>query len=39
MKPLATNEDAAALALIFPGRAVRSALLYTAGPSLFELGA
>ena len=30
---------AAALALIFPGRAVRSALLYTAGPSLFELGA
>ena len=26
-----------ALAVIFPGRAVRSALLYTAGPRLFEL--
>ncbi|MES2147457.1 MAG: double-strand break repair helicase AddA [Pseudomonadota bacterium] len=30
---------AAALALIFPGRAVRSALLYTSGPRLFELEA
>ena len=30
---------AEALAVIFPGRAVRSALLYTAGPALFELGA
>ncbi|MGH6729985.1 MAG: PD-(D/E)XK nuclease family protein, partial [Sphingomicrobium sp.] len=30
---------AAALAVIFPGRAVRSALLYSAGPALFELGA
>ena len=28
---------AAALAVIFPGRAVRTALLYTAGPRLFEL--
>ena len=30
---------AAALALIFPGRTVRSALLYTSGPRLFELEA
>lgn len=30
---------AAALALIFPGRSVRSALLYTSGPRLFELEA
>jgi ATP-dependent helicase/nuclease subunit A len=29
----------AALQVIFPGREVRSALLYTAGPVLFELGA
>lgn len=28
---------AAALALVFPGRAVRAALLYTAGPRLIEL--
>jgi ATP-dependent helicase/nuclease subunit A len=28
---------AEALAVIFPGRAIRSALLYTAGPELFEL--
>jgi ATP-dependent helicase/nuclease subunit A len=28
-----------ALQVIFPGRAVRAALLYTAGPLLFELGA
>jgi ATP-dependent helicase/nuclease subunit A len=27
-----------ALAVIFPGRAIRSALLYTAEPRLFELG-
>jgi len=26
-----------ALSVIFPGRAIRSALLYTAGPTLFEL--
>jgi ATP-dependent helicase/nuclease subunit A len=30
---------AAALGVIFPGREVRAALLYTAGPSLFELAA
>ncbi len=30
---------AAALALVFPGRAVRAALLYTAGPQLIELPA
>ncbi len=30
---------AQALAVIFPGREVRAALLYTAGPALFELGA
>jgi ATP-dependent helicase/nuclease subunit A len=30
---------AEALQVIFPGRAVRAALLYTAGPLLFELGA
>ncbi|MEO7635554.1 MAG: hypothetical protein ABIS38_07915, partial [Sphingomicrobium sp.] len=28
-----------ALRVIFPGREVRSALLYTAGPKLFALGA
>jgi ATP-dependent helicase/nuclease subunit A len=27
----------AALRVIFPGREVRAALLYTAGPQLFEL--
>jgi ATP-dependent helicase/nuclease subunit A len=27
-----------ALGVIFPGRAIRSALLYTGGPRLFELG-
>lgn len=30
---------AAALQVIFPGREVRAALLYTAGPALFELAA
>ena len=29
---------AEALAVIFPGRTIRSALLYTSGPRLFELG-
>jgi ATP-dependent helicase/nuclease subunit A len=28
-----------ALRVIFPGREVRAALLYTSGPVLFELGA
>jgi ATP-dependent helicase/nuclease subunit A len=28
-----------ALQIIFPGRAIRAALLYTSGPALFELGA
>jgi ATP-dependent helicase/nuclease subunit A len=28
-----------ALAVIFPGREVRAALLYTAGPMLFEVSA
>jgi ATP-dependent helicase/nuclease subunit A len=31
------NAYAAALRVIFPGREVRAALLYTAGPQLFEL--
>ena len=29
---------AEALGVIFPGRTIRSALLYTSGPRLFELG-
>ena len=29
---------AEALSVIFPGRSIRSALLYTGGPRLFELG-
>ncbi|MBA2466513.1 MAG: UvrD-helicase domain-containing protein, partial [Sphingomonas sp.] len=35
-KQMAAYSDA--LAVIFPGRAIHSALLYTAGPTLFELG-